>query len=795
MPLVLLGVLGLLWAIVSRHRRQVGLGNLSVRGAFVVAFLLFEALVAIVTESASVGHHLTAGTLAAMWGSLLILLLGLLLGLLLPEIRQLTRRRAITAPRHATKRTLAAALSIEDKAWLAIMLGIFGVLLFIGWVYPPSNGDSMVYHLARVAHWVQDRSVSGFATHYLAQIELAPLAEYNVLQLHLLSNSDRLDGYVQLLSAVVSVVGVSEMARLLGGDRRVQMAAAVLCATIPTGILEATSTENNYFAAAIAVALLTTLLSMSLDRRWARGAVILGCALGTAAIAKGTIPAYFGPAVILLGALVVRRGLRTNDTAVALRRVIGTGAIAVVCALVLAGPFLGRNIALFGGPTGPVSQGTLSTQLTARAGAANVIRSTSANFNIGNGKNGFETDVSKVALGFFRRLYSPLRVSQSDPRYLLGTPTDAFQVRNWSPFDRSEDFGATPWQVVLLIAAGAVLGVGVIRRRRELQTPLLVAIGLGCGYILFTATARWSVFQVRYQLPVLVAWCTLIAVALGRFHRYVGRVILVALVVACLPQLLDNSERPLLHPEYTFTSYLQPYFLDGTLQDYQKAAAANYESLTQSVVQSNCSRVGLANWVLVEYPIWAGLQHEHWQGTLDDVDVYNASSTFESTSFHPCAWIREEAAGYVGPDGTVDLQYGQLALAVDARDAATIRTRVPGFASDVRGVVILPGGGWALADGHAPKLAGESSVYLYSDKKRQVQLRLQETKSSGDPTLRVQLPGRSTSVAPDSTGTLTVELGLAAGVNRLRLTAGGPGSARGGGAAIPLTAVIEPPTP
>ena len=446
----------------------------------------------------------------------------------------------------------------------------------------------------------------------------------------------------------------------------------------------------------------------------------------------------------------------------------------MVCALAVAGPFLARNIELFGAPTGPVSAGTLSTDLTVRAAGANIIRSTASNFFIGNGKSGFETEMSKVAVGFFRRLYTPLHVSQSDTRYLVGSPTDAFRVMDWAPFTTAEDFGAAPWDVLLLMATGIVLVVGVARRRRELKVPLVVAVGLAAGFVLFTGTARWSVFQVRYQLPVVVAGCALIAVALGRFHPWVGRIILAALVVACLPQLLDNSERPVLHPEYHFSSYLQPYFLDGTLKDYQVATAADYESATQSLVQSSCPRVGLANWVLVEYPIWAGLRHEHWHGTLDDVDVDNQSSTFESPHFHPCAWIRQESPGYVGSDGgTVDLQFGQLAVEMDAGRASSVRVRVPGFTSQESGVTILPGGGWALADRHAPRLAGSGSLYLNARTGQQVQLRLPEAHAAHTPVV-VRWGGTTTTVSPDRSGTVVITADLTPGPNRFHLSTPGP---------------------
>ena len=59
-----------------------------------------------------------------------------------------------------------------------------------------------MYHLTRVAHWIQNSSVHHYATHTTAQLELAPLHEFNMLHLHLLADTDRLDGFVQLAAFV-----------------------------------------------------------------------------------------------------------------------------------------------------------------------------------------------------------------------------------------------------------------------------------------------------------------------------------------------------------------------------------------------------------------------------------------------------------------------------------------------------------------------------------------------------------------------------------------------------------------
>ena len=93
---------------------------------------------------------------------------------------------------------------------------------------------------------------------------------------------------MQLLAALVSIVGVSELARLLGASRSTQIAASVICATIPSGILLATSTENDYFAAATGVGLLIILVAFSLRRP-------VGISSHCARCGDGPVPTWRNP--------------------------------------------------------------------------------------------------------------------------------------------------------------------------------------------------------------------------------------------------------------------------------------------------------------------------------------------------------------------------------------------------------------------------------------------------------------------------------------------------------------------
>ena len=106
--LLVLATFVALWYLMTVHRGRLGLSRLSVRGTFVLAQIPFQALVVLITEALSNGHHLTPGLVAFAW-----LLAGVVLGGLvvlhlrrrsaivddaIPETRQPVRGRSPTPP-------------------------------------------------------------------------------------------------------------------------------------------------------------------------------------------------------------------------------------------------------------------------------------------------------------------------------------------------------------------------------------------------------------------------------------------------------------------------------------------------------------------------------------------------------------------------------------------------------------------------------------------------------------------------------------------------------------------------
>lgn len=710
----------MLGRVLFTHRAALGLTRLSRRGTLAVAYLVLQAVLALLTYGTSVGRHFTSGAVTVGWAALLVVLVVIAL----PDLRGAIGNIPVDLHPFAATRAALRRLGIENGIWLIPVAFIIGVLAYLGWSFRPSNGDSLVYHLVRVEHWIQGRSVTYFPTHYLAQLELSPLAEYNLAHMHLLAGSDRLDGFVQLFACVISLVAVSEIARLLGGSNWVQVVAVVICVTIPSGVLAATSTENDYFAASIGVCLLVAVLAWPRDGHWWFPSMILGLGVGLGYLAKGTIPPLIFPVIAAVLIFQFFRGISRHGALTTIRRWIAVVGLSIVGAGVVAAPFISQNVQLYGSAVGPVSKSTLSVDLTATAAGANVVRSTAANFMIGNGKGDVDARVSTVALSGFRWLFDRFHVSPTDQRYVLGTQTNAFLTSDYSQWDRSGDAGANPWDVLLICGSVLLLLIARFRGDRSVRLPLLVAAGLIVGYVVFCGTTRWSVFNIRYQIPLYVAWSPIVAIAITRLPRMITRIMLVLLILACTPQLFSNVEEPFLHHDYPASS-LAPYFLDTNVQAYVQASAGEYQAASSAMAQSSCHQLGLANWIFVEYPLWPGLRNAGWHGQIQDIDVMNVSSRFANKGFAPCGELRQEPASYSGePGGNVQLRFGPLALSLEPKDAATIRTPVTGFKSMVGTVRVLPGSGWLQPDppGGNSRLVQTGSVFLFASSAQSVTL-------------------------------------------------------------------------
>ena len=175
-----------------------------------------------------------------------------------------------------------------DQIVVSVLLACVICVAGIGAVISaPNNFDSLTYHLPRVLHWIQNRSVEHYPTHIDRQLILAPFSEFVIMQLQILSGSDRFANCVQWFSMVGSAVGVSLIARALRGSLNCQIVSAAISVSVPMGLLQATSTQNDY-AVTFWLVCLTYYVIKAKDFPDAKHALLAGMSLALAILTKGT---------------------------------------------------------------------------------------------------------------------------------------------------------------------------------------------------------------------------------------------------------------------------------------------------------------------------------------------------------------------------------------------------------------------------------------------------------------------------------------------------------------------------
>lgn len=186
---------------------------------------------------------------------------------------------------------------------LVAALAASSVELVLAVTVVPNTWDSLMYHLSRVALWIQDGGVFHLESGTGYEREYAPNGEITYGWTVLLSDGDRLAALVPWLFSLASGVLVYEGARFLRFDRPPAAFAAANFLLLPQIIVQASSTlidlQASFFIGVFALFGARALR----DRSWS-DLVIASLALGLAVGTKGTfLLAVPGLAVIAVAGL------------------------------------------------------------------------------------------------------------------------------------------------------------------------------------------------------------------------------------------------------------------------------------------------------------------------------------------------------------------------------------------------------------------------------------------------------------------------------------------------------------
>lgn len=201
-----------------------------------------------------------------------------------------------------------------DKLLLSPLLLMTLLLGFVNLIVisttAPHNWDSMTYHLARVAYYLQHDNIGYYGANYWAQIIHPKNSSLLLLYTYLVSGkNENLTQLVQYVSYWVAICAVYGISTKVGSSKTQGLFAATVFALLTECLMQATTTQNDMVLTAYFGAIVYFLFVFKEMRNWK---YLVFAALGIA-LSIGTKASSFLP--LLSVALIALYGLLQSGVA------------------------------------------------------------------------------------------------------------------------------------------------------------------------------------------------------------------------------------------------------------------------------------------------------------------------------------------------------------------------------------------------------------------------------------------------------------------------------------------------
>jgi hypothetical protein len=510
--------------------------------------------------------------------------------------------------------------SPAETILFVLILATLAGALFVALKAPVQTYDSLSYHMSRVAHWAQNRSVAIYTTGIERQNMMGPFAEYAGLHFYVLQGGDGLVNLVDWLAYLGCLPAAAFVAGRLGSGTRGRLFAAAFAAGLPMALAQASSTMTDIVVAfwtLCGIAEITAALAAR-QATW-RNWLYLAAAVGLAILTKSTAVAFVLPFLIWFGiACLASRGLRW--TAVRLLPFI-----AILLAINFS--FWARNLQTFGTPLGTPQLLRLHANKIITPGVlvSNAVRNISLNLGTPSAK------VNHFIVAVIAKLHKLAGMNVEDPRTTFNG--------NFSITDQvmMEDRVGNPVHLFfILLAAGIAIFAKNISRPVRWYAGVAIAT-----FLLFSIGNTYQVFGNRLLIPFFLLSAPLVGWIVARWRPWAGISSGYLLLLAGLPWLLSLQSRPILPiPGQTIPgsilsmSRLELYYTNvGSLSTAERKVA-------DQVQAAACRNVGLMlGGDDPEYLWWVLLSAPGRPVRFEWLVKGTPSDRFADPRFKPCAVV------------------------------------------------------------------------------------------------------------------------------------------------------------
>jgi 4-amino-4-deoxy-L-arabinose transferase-like glycosyltransferase len=550
----------------------------------------------VITETLSIGSLLNFQWLLIAWGiPLLFLLPYILKNKLFAHCKEITGK----------------LYSLIRRTWIMpLTLLVLMISFCLAVIYPPNNYDSLTYHMARVAHWMQNQQISHYQTHILRQLVSPPLAEWMILHLQILTKGDILANALQLLFFAGCISNVSLITKELGGSYRQQLLSILFTCLIPMAIIQSNTTQNDivvgFFISSFAYLTIRGIKHFSV-----RIVILSGIALGLAWLTKGTAYIY---SVAFLGwyLLFLLKDFRSPSKST-LKKAFLVAVIPCIAISINYGHFY-RNKFLTGSYLGKANEGMANEGM----------------------------EIKSLTLVFVKNLMNHMPVTSADKQLLTEKATSwgidvndpaysynriAYMMEN---FSYHEDYAQNFVHTTLII----LIGLAFLLKKRLYSEPVsyytLFTFTIYTTAILFCILLKWQPWSNRLQTPLFMLFCVTLSMEIGKVRKWLQVLLYLPMLYFGYYALLWSKMHPVLPIEESIfkQSYNSFMFKQGVQECGNYLDSTNRKKI--GIIIAPDSR---------DYPFYKLLSNgKKGPRILNHIFVQNASSVYPD-NFIPDAII------------------------------------------------------------------------------------------------------------------------------------------------------------
>lgn len=550
----------------------------------------------------------------------------------------------------------------QPTYWVEIMfvsaIGIMLIALFLtAYIYPPNSHDTMTYHLARVMHWISNKSVGHYAANFEPQIIYPAFSEYVQTLFIICTGNDSLTNFAQYYALLMILISSVIITKELGGDKGIQLASAGMVVSYPMIILHSTNSNNDLVLASWVISALAGFLILFRSQQKSKWFVYTSLCISLGIFTKSFAIVLVLPIIIGIILLLCRHKKLSEPPKFIL--------ILFLATIIINSPHWIRNIETFGNPLGSESgRGFLNQAMETRVTISNLTRALSTQFPVyDHNQLFFLSNYDFYIKSILRTIHSFTKMDENDPRTSITLYLNPF-TSSLGIGNISENNAGSPLHTTLLFFSISLVLVdplvkklkkGFFSSANKILAPNKIKLFLlliSCMLLVQCSLLRWSIMDPRLQLPIWVAYIPFVTIFIANFCRKLMLVICVFSLAISPYWLINNPHRPfnieallshinlaaddnnLLpnHPlelYFTYTAQPQKPFID----------------FSRKILERKCEDIGLDGktnqYAMFEYPLWVILKSQSFKGKISSVNIENQSKKYFDSDFQPCAYISQ----------------------------------------------------------------------------------------------------------------------------------------------------------